>query len=80
MVFEREPDGEKYSARYWFGVEDLQQNGIVVSSKAGAHAWLRASISSDTRSPWLLRAIQTLDNAQCPADLGAFMSELLVFA
>jgi hypothetical protein len=58
-------------------LEDLKRQGIFVSPKGRLEAWIETG--SCDRSVWMNQAMQMLHQGQCPAELQAFVTDLLTY-
>ena len=58
-------------------LEDLKRQGIFVSPKGRLEAWIETG--SEDRRVWMNQAMQTLHQGQCPAELQAFVTDLLTY-
>ncbi|MDA1054588.1 MAG: AAA family ATPase [Planctomycetota bacterium] len=59
-------------------LEDLKRQGIFVSPKGCLEAWIETG--SQDRSVWMNQAMQLLHQGQCPAELQAFVTDLLTYS
>ncbi len=58
-------------------LEDLKRQGVFVSPKGRLEAWL--DTGSQERRVWMNQAMQMLHQGQCPAELQAFVTDLLTY-
>ena len=56
-------------------LEDLKRQGIFVSPKGKLEAWI--DTGTQDRRIWMNQAMQSLHEGKCPAELQAFVTDLL---
>jgi hypothetical protein len=58
-------------------IEDLKRSGVFVSPKGRLLAWME--FDAENRVAWLNQAMQSLHQGQCPAELRAFVGDLVTY-
>ena len=58
-------------------IEDLKRSGVYVSPKGRLQNWI--DLGTENRAQWVNLAMQSLHEGQCPAELKAFVDELLTY-
>lgn len=60
-------------------LEDLKRKGVFVSPKGRLQNWIDVGGDGNDRGAWLTRALRSLEQGQCPAELRAFATEMVSF-
>jgi hypothetical protein len=61
-------------------IDELKRKGIFVSTQGQLQQWIAGTESISERANWFTTAIEMVDQGQCPADLRAFVADLVAFA
>ncbi|MFV1965825.1 MAG: AAA family ATPase [Pirellulaceae bacterium] len=71
-----------HEVRVWVEelLDDLKQKGIFVSPKGGFQGWIPVDVAGNDKEIWLAKAVQSLHRGECPADLRAFVSDIVAHA
>lgn len=60
-------------------LDDLKHHGIFVSPKAGFSGWMSPETPITDRELAFAKAVQALHRGECPADLRAFVTEIVTY-
>ncbi len=61
-------------------IDELKRQGIFVSTSGCLQQWLAGNASVSEQVNWFTNAIEMVDQGKCPADLRAFVADLVAFA
>ena len=81
--FKRERLGAlPHDLRIWVEelIDELKRKGIFVSTQGRLQQWIAGDASPSERANWFTNAIKMVDQGKCPADLRAFVADLVAFA
>ncbi len=81
--FKRARLGElPHDLRIWVEelIDELKRKGIFISTQGRLQQWIAGDASPSERANWFTNAIEMVDQGKCPADLRAFVADLVAFA
>jgi len=61
-------------------IDEMKRQGIFVSTQGRLQQWIAGDASPSDRANWFTNAIEMVDQGKCPADLRAFVADLVAFA
>jgi predicted ATPase len=74
--------GLPHDLRVWVEelIDELKRKGIFVSTQGRLQEWIADNASPSERANWFTSAIEMVEQGKCPADLRAFVADLVAFA
>jgi len=71
-----------HDLRIWLDelIDELKRKGIFVSTEGSFQHWIASDAPASDQASWFTRAIEMIDEGKCPADLRAFVGDLVAFA
>lgn len=61
-------------------IDELKAKGIFVSTQGRLQQWIAGNASVSEQANWFTNAIAMVEQGKCPADLRAFVADLVAFA